>query len=297
MKFNSLQALSCGNAIRIIVEPTAGESRWRILRKETNDFAGADDPGAFRVHDGADRFLTDARLLANGVTYFYAVFGRIGDVWAEPVVLSAVPAATFDDLSVDVQELVRERLDLTLNAMIARGKLALTKTSLPVMSIPFYTQGAEFPVVTVLFGGSSPSVHALGDVMGSDVLIEDGVAEMQGWLSAVTLEVSAWSLNAEERNVLRQGLASAVAANLHVFDDLGLQMFEVQSVQDTEDTQSMNVPVYQTMMRLGCTAATVATDESGLVGDVVFSRPGTSGGTSGGATVGSIVLDNDCLCC
>lgn len=289
MKFNSLQSLGCGNAIRIIVESTAGESRWRVLRKESNDFSGANDPAAFLVHDGAERFLTDARLLVNGVTYFYAIFGRIADSWSLPVVRSIAPVATFDDASVDVQELVRERLDLTLNSMIARGKLPLTKPTLSVMSIPFYTQGGEFPVVTVLFGGSSPVVRSLGDVVGSDVFIDGGITELQGWLSSVSVEVTAWSLNAEERNILRKAIEAAVASNLHVFDDLGLQMFEVQSVQDSEDTQSMNAPVYQTTLRLGCTAVTATTDEFGIIATVEV------GGVSTVLPDGT-VQTNNCAC-
>lgn len=286
MKFNTLQAIGCGNATRIIVEPTAGESRWRIMRKETNDFSGASDPAAFLVHDGVERFLTDARLLVNGVTYFYAIYGRLStvDAWAAPVIRSIVPSATFDDVSVDVQELVRERLDLTLNNMIARGSLKLTKPALSVMSIPFHVQGGEFPVVSVLFAGSSPVVRSLGNSIGSDVFVDGAIAEMQGYLSSVTVEVLAWSLNAQERNLLRKGMEAAVAANLSIFDDLGLQMFEVQSVQDSEDMQSMNVPVYQTTMRLGCTAAVAVTDEFGVILGVEV------GGTSTVLPDGTVLL-------
>lgn len=270
MQINLLQPISCGNAIRLVVNPTVGESRWRVLRKETNDFTGQYDPAAFLVHDGSDRFLTDSRLLANGIEYFYAVYGLVAPVtWGAPVVASATPSASFVDISLDVQEIVRERLDGALHSMIQRGQLALTKPSIPVMSIPFYQQGGDLPVVTVLFSNGSSVAHGLGEQIAQEVHDDPSWIGSQGWHSGITLEISAWSLNAEERNLLRKALSAAIAANLWVLEEQGLNMVEVQSVQDSEDTQSMNAPIYQTVMRLGCQAATAVTDVDGSFVDVV----------------------------
>lgn len=263
MRFNQLQAIACGNAIRLMVQPTAGESRWRVLRKEANDFSGADDPSAFLVHDGADQFVTDARLLVNGVTYYYAVFGYTSGAWGVPVVASAVPSSNFKDVSVDALELVRERIDVTLHAMIARGLAALSTPTIPVMSIPFYTQGGTLPVVTVLYGGSQAVSHGIGEQVGWDEHEGSRWFEPHGWHESTSIEISAWSLNAEERNSLRVALKAVIAANLGVLEDQGLNMVEVQSVQDSEDMQSMNVPIYQTVFRLGYQSVVAVTDEFG----------------------------------
>jgi hypothetical protein len=286
MKFNLIQPVGCGNAVRIIVEQTHGEQTWRVLRKESVEFAGPNDPAAFLVYEGPDRNITDARMLVNGVTYYYALYGYInGGLSSLVAIHDVVPNATFDDLSVDAQEIIRDRLDTTLNSMILRGKLAISKSSIAVTSIPFYSQGSELPVVTVLFSGGSSSIRGMGDLIAQNDFVGDACIDSQGWLSAVSLDVTAWSLNAAERNSLRRGLEAALAANLSVFDDLGLQMLEVNSVQDMEDMQSMNVPVYQTIFRLGCTVAVAVTDEYSLITDVLLQRPAGSSVVVGGVEV------------
>lgn len=275
MKINLIQPISCGNAVRLVVNPTVGETRWRLLRKESPDITSPDDPSAFVVHDGAERFLTDARLLVNGVTYHYALYGWDGTQWLSPATGFVTPQSLFTDPTIDAQELVRERIDVTLHAMMARGLVALSKPSVPVMSIPFYQQGTDLPVVTVLFGGGSPAAHALGNMVGSDEFDGTEFVGMSGWHQSVSLEISAWSLNAQERNALRVALTACVTANLDIFESLGLSLVELQSVQDSEDFQSMNVPVYQTVLRLGCQVVVAVTDvESGFAGDILFSNLG-----------------------
>lgn len=269
MRINLAQPISCGNAVRLVLSPSEGEARWRVLRREDEDFTGHDDPAAVLVHDGDDRFLTDCRLLVNGTTYHYAAYGEVSPgVWSDPVLAAVTPTAAWSDLSIDVQELVRERLDVTLNGMLQRSQIKLTKSSIKVLSIPFYTQGEGLPVVTVLYGNGSSVVRGLGEVVAQDTQVDDAWDGAQGWHAAVTLEITVFSLNADERNVLRRALEAAVAANLSVLEAQGLNMVEVQSVSDTEDTQSMNVPLYQTMLRLGFQHAVVVADEDGLIVDV-----------------------------
>jgi len=263
MKFNLIQPISCGNAVRLVVQPTANETRWRILRKEINDFTGWDDQAAFLVHDGAERFLTDARLLSNGTQYYYAIYGLTALGWSAPVLASVTPSSTFTDASVDAQELVRERIEVTLHSMIQRGLVRLSKPSVAVMSIPFYQQGTDLPVVTVLFGGGAAVAHGLGEQVSSDEFDGDDWIGYQGWHQSVALEISVWSLNAEERNVMRMALQAAIAANLGILETLGLNMVEVQSVQDSEDATSMNAPIYQTVIRVGCQMAVAVADVDG----------------------------------
>lgn len=274
MKFNLIQPISCGSAVRLVVQPTLGETRWRILRKETNDFTGQADPAAFVVHDGAERFLTDSRLLVNGITYHYALYGYAMGIWGSPVISTATPGATFEDLGIDAQELLRERIDVTLHAMIQRGQISPSKTTIPVMSIPFYQQGMDLPVVTVLFGGGSATGHALGEQVSGEYEDAGVWQSAQGWMESITLEVSVWSLNAAERNMLRHALEAAIAANLGVLEEQGLNMLEVNSVQDMEDFKSMNAPIYQTVIRIGCQVATSVSEIDGSFASVLTSSLG-----------------------
>lgn len=275
MQFNLVNQISCGNAVRFIVSATVNEARWRLLRKEAGTgvtFTGQDDPAAFLVHDGGERFLTDSRLLVNDIPYIYALYGLVDSVWGDPVLTTVTPSATFDDLSLDVQEIVRERIEVTLHSMIQRAQITLSKSAVPVMSIPFYTQGGDFPVVTVLYGNGSSTVRGLGEQLSQDESDGSDWIGSQGWLSSVTLEISAWSLNAHERNILRKALEAVIAANLGVLEEQGLNMIEVQSIQDTEDTQSMNAPIYQTTLRLSCQVAVAVSDGYGSFVDVTANR-------------------------
>lgn len=253
----------------MVVEAPAGVGKWRVLRNETGVFSGALDPSAFLVHDGDERFLTDYRFLVNGVVYFYAVYGLVSvGVWSPPVIGSATPQALFEDLSIDAQEVVRDRLEVALQSLIQRGRLAITKPTVPVMSIPFYSQGGDLPVVTVLYASGASVVHGVGEKLSQNST--DGVTwvDAQGWHESVSLEISAWSFNAQERNVLRRALEASIAVNLDIFSDAGLNMPEVQSVQDTEDTQSMNAPVYQTVIRFNCQVIVAVSEVDGVINTV-----------------------------
>jgi hypothetical protein len=203
------------------------------------------------------------------VTYYYALYGVLpGGGWGAPVVASVIPLATFDDESIDVQEIVRERIDVTLHSMIQRGKILLSRSTVPVVSIPFYTQGGEFPVVTVLYANGSTVVRGLGEMVSQEIHDGSSWVTSSGWHTGVSLEISAWSLNADERIILRKALQAAIAANLDVFEEAGLNLVEVQSVRDTEDTQSMNAPLYETIIVLSCQAAVAVTDTYGSFVDV-----------------------------
>jgi hypothetical protein len=47
-----IQPIASGNAIRLLLSPVMGASNWRVLRKESDDFSGHDDPNAYLVYEG-----------------------------------------------------------------------------------------------------------------------------------------------------------------------------------------------------------------------------------------------------
>ncbi|CAE6512573.1 MAG TPA: hypothetical protein DEO56_05830 [Nitrosomonas nitrosa] len=47
-----IQPTAFGNAIRLPLSPVLGASKWRVLRKESDDFSGHDDPNAYLVYEG-----------------------------------------------------------------------------------------------------------------------------------------------------------------------------------------------------------------------------------------------------
>ena len=276
MRIQYINPVSCGNAIKLIVQPTVGEVSWKILRKETNDFTGQDDPAAYLVYEGNYGTHTDCRMLVNGVAYFYKVYGQSSTgAWSESTSATATPNATFVDNSTDAQEFVRERIDDALVSMIARGLLSISRPVVPVQSIPFYTQGTEFPVVTVLYSNGASADRAAGDEVSSG---DGGLVSFDGWYCRVSLEVSVWSLNAQERNVLRKAVQTAIATNLALFGEYGLDLFEVHSIADEEDVSSMNAPIYKTLFHIVCQVLISTADQYSAISSVTVTGQNTTGG-------------------
>lgn len=272
MQIAYADAPACGNAARILLNPSAGETAWRVLRNETGVFQGPADPASFLAYEGYSRSVQDFRGLVNGIAYHYAVFARAADgSYGTPAMVTLTPALTFEDGSVDVQELVRHRLELTLAALIAAGQLKLSKGSIPVLSIPFYGQDTPLPVVTVLFGTDGSETRALGEQMAADEVLDDQWSEADGWLSRVDLDLAVWSLNAQERNLLRAALKAAVIANLPVFDDAGLVQVELR-LRDEEDFQSLNAPLFKTLGSLTCQAPSAIVSRTGLINTLTVNR-------------------------
>lgn len=272
MQFAYHQPMPCGNAAKLILNPGASDVSWRVLRLTSDAFAGPDDPAALRVYDGDSRHINDFLGLINGVTYWYAAYPRdASGVYGAPVKATVTPTIEFDDCSVDVQEVVRARLEVTLAAMLSTGRLAITKPSIPVLSIPFAGRDTQLPVVTVLLGSDGSDTRAIGDDLLSDELAGDGWIGVDGWLSRVEIDITAMSLNGEERNLIRKAIKAALAASLPAFEDAGMVQVDVR-VRDEEDFQSMDVPIFKTLITLTCQAATGVSGTAGLIESVLLER-------------------------
>lgn len=272
MQIAYADAPACGNAARILLNPEAGETAWRILRNETGVFLGPDDPASFLAYEGDSRSIQDFRGLVNGIAYHYAVFARVADgAYGTPVTATLTPALAFEDASVDAQELVRHRLELTLTALIVAGQLKLSKPSVPVLSIPFYGQDTPLPVVTVLMSSDGSDTRALGEQLAPDEAEDGQWNEAGGWLSRVELDLAAWSLNAQERNGLRAALKAAVIANLPAFEDAGVIQVELR-LRDEEDFQSLNAPLFKTLGSLTCQALSAVITRTGLIHTLTLKR-------------------------
>ena len=62
-----------------------------------------------------------------------------------------------------------------------------------------------------------------------------------------------WSLNVDERLVLRRALLSILMANRDVFEEAGMTELDV-SFTDMEDFMSYSAPVYQAVGTVSCVA-------------------------------------------
>jgi hypothetical protein len=94
-----IQPLSVGNALRILISPPNSAARWKLLRRDVEDFSGEADPLALVVYEGTDKAVTDFKGLLNGEQVFYKLYLLINGVWEDGgPIASAVPGATMEDL-------------------------------------------------------------------------------------------------------------------------------------------------------------------------------------------------------
>jgi hypothetical protein len=127
-----IQPLSIGNALRILISPPNSAARWKLLRRDVEDFSGEADPLALVVHEGTDKAVTDFRGLLNGEQVFYKLYLLINGVWEDGgAIATAVPGATVADLGPDV-----------LGCSAIASRRASRSTSI---AATFVTTGNSFP--------------------------------------------------------------------------------------------------------------------------------------------------------
>lgn len=225
-----------GNAIRLLLLPPKPADAWIVLRKNTDTFTGVDDPDAFVAYAGLDRYFLDTMGLMNGEAVFYRAYYFIGvSLVGETLSYSVTPGSSFISQSVDAVSIVRDRIDLGLQALIERGMLHHPRNLIPVMIASPLIEETLFPVVTVHLISESSELRGIGEAIGSE--------ECEGWYSRYQLEVIGWSLNSDQRKLLRNSLKHILVANLSVFDFYEFENIDVQ-FSDHEDFQTYQAPMY-----------------------------------------------------
>lgn len=269
MPITQLQKLPIGNAVRVFIQPPAGATRWRLLRKTVNSFSGQDDPEASVIHDGDERVVLDAEALINGTTYYYKLYTWNGSVWAAEPSVSVVPNPNFEDIGTDVLSVVRDRLDEGLKVMLAKGLLTHPKGHIQVLTAPPAFEDTAWPVVTVHLMQDLPGERGIGELIGIDEFDADAWdwKSSEGWLSRVQLTIIGWCLNADQRIAIRKALKAIVIGNLPVFDAYGMVQIEFQQ-SDTEDFQSYAAPVYQVSNTFSCLAPSNVSTTDPAITDV-----------------------------
>ena len=268
-----LHRLPVGNAVRVLLMPPPGAVSWRVLRKDADTIAGPDDEAALVVFEGSERAFLDATWLENDVTAYYQPFYRTsGGGWASAPSVSITPAATFSDASADPQRLVRDRLELGLRAYVARGELAHEMGFIPVLTAPPLLEEVRLPVMTVEHASAPDGQRFIGNAVGGDRFDVEAWdwASSEGLLSRTQLEITAWSLNPDERIALRRALRMLLLGNEPVFADAGLAELEVSALSDLNDFESYHAPIYRTACTFNCLAPVVLDGEESAVRDVVF---------------------------
>jgi hypothetical protein len=277
MAITFAQALSAGNAVKLVTPLAPGSAYQRILCKTSDTFTGPDDANALTVADdwGAD-FLVDARdSLVDGQAVYYRAYDFVASAWQDQgLSFPATPATAYvpDDLL--VQEFVRERLQLGLVGAVAAGRLVPASGAIPVMTAPFsIADNTPFPCVSVHLESAGQDHRVIGDQMEDFFAsLEGDWQSTEGWLSREALNIVGVSQNADERIQMRQVLRQIIIANLPVFAGAGLSLIEF-SQTDSEQFTENNVPLYLTNGSFSCVAPAFIRDTDPLLTDITI-NPG-----------------------
>ena len=250
-----LQPLQIGNAVRVIVTPAPGADSVRVLRRTTDAFTGADDPGALVVAEGDIHAAIDSTGLINGSTYWYRDYSRVGGAWVAGTSMDVIPSANYKDLSTEVVEFVRARLGAALLVEILRGALTHENGKIPVLIASPTFEDTKFPVVTIHVVDDGTDTPFIGDAEQSDWFDEgdDMWYGVDGGLNRVTLKIAGWALNADARSALRKALKRIILANKPVFEDYGI-LTPTFHQTDVDDFQSYTSPVYRSEGVFSCLA-------------------------------------------
>ncbi len=270
----TIRPLSAGSALRLWLTPPAGAKWWRVLRRSTGAITGPADPGAAVVVDQCtDETVLDFAGLVDGTAYTYQAFYWDGAAFTASATATGTPAASWGDGAVDVQVLLRERVELHMATEVARGNLLPPSGAIPVVTAPFSSiEEITFPTVSVTFATGEPSERGVGEEFPGEVQDPDTgeFTTAEGWLQRVTLQVAAVSLNSDERLALRRALLRAVQVNLPVFDEAGLVQIAF-SQKDHEQFSENAAPLFYTSGTFTCLAPAFVTDRAGDIADVTIS--------------------------
>lgn len=240
--------LPAGNAVRLILSPPSGAAELRIMRRDDAvPPASESDASALEVYRGSPvRSHTDWAAVPDGVTLYYRAFWRVAGVWVDGGIKSVRADARFVDRSVEPLLVLRDRVDLGLRPYVARGELRPQTGAIPVLIASPLIEETPIPVVTVHLESESSEVVPVG----SELADRGGVV---GFLSRARMQVVGWSLNVDERLVLRRALTAILAANRDVFEEAGMAELDV-SFADQDDFTTYSAPLYQAIGTVSCVA-------------------------------------------
>lgn len=257
---SSVHALAVGNALVVRLSPPAGARLWRLLRKDTDTISGEADPSALVVFEGEDLSVLDHAFLKNGTPYFYRPFYMVDGAWVPGNSASGTPAANYEDQTQDVLDVLRDRIEAGLRIEVERKNLRPDAKFIQVVTAPPpIDHNLRLPLVSIHLDSDDPRDRAIGDDIGGIGMdpIADEWLDEGGWITAVSISVTGWSLNPDERKELRKALRRVIVANLAVFASHGFD--EVNFSQRDEDMLSgeQGANLYLAACTFSCVAPVV----------------------------------------
>lgn len=273
---NIIQVMPVGNALRIHLTPPDGSVRWRLLRREDDNFVDENDVGAVMVIDTfLDKVILDTEKLVNATLYYYRAYYYDGSAWTASASMTQTPDTTYEGNDVDVLSILIDRLYLGLSSEIQRNYLKPNSGKIKVLNAPPQFEDTRFPVVTVHIDQDAPGERFIGETLADDAFDSGTWTEAEGWLARWSLSIIGWAMNPDGRIALRKSIKRTLLANLPIFDGLGLDLVEFD-FSDSEDLTSYPAPIYQVNAKFTCLAPAYVTATASAITDVQLTVDGDS---------------------
>jgi hypothetical protein len=262
-----LSSYPSGNAVSILLNPPSTAVKWRVLRNLTGVFVDQDD--ATLIYEGDEKLITDIAAIDNGIKVYYQPFYWNGAAWSTAEAKDITPGMSMVNRSVDVHSLVRDRVDAGLNALLARGDIQHQNGIIPVLTASPQIEDALFPLVTVHQNSDSPEHQFIGAQFEPDYTDDDGmIIDVDGYYSRFNIDVVAWSLNGDERKLLRNALKLVLTSNIEIFAANGIEEIEFD-YSDQDDFETYQSPMYTVRCAIRCLAPTAVTGKAPAIVDVI----------------------------
>lgn len=262
-----------GAAVFIALAPPCGAVQMRVLRRWDDAFPSdaPDDPDAFVVYaGGAQAGVLDWHEVVPGVEHWYAAYYSIAGLWSRSDPVSITPSVQTHAPTLDSLDVIRERVEIGLNAMVTAGHLRHPRGRFAVLTAPPVLDDVVFPVVAVHLEQATPEQHFIEGFLGEEILEDGSWRDFEGWRSRYSVLAESWSLNPDERRLLRRAMRDVLVASRDVLELCGIQELDV-TLADDEDFQSYSAPMYRSHARLSYLAPDVVWVETQPIAEVTMS--------------------------
>lgn len=266
-----------GAGVLIALCPPANARQLRVLRRYDANFP--DDPdnpgvGSVRVTGGdrATSFAIDWQSVIPGVAHYYAPYYLVNGAWARGEERNIVPTVQTQSISRDSIDVIRERVEAGLNVFIDDGQLHHPRGRFDVLLGPPQFESVTFPAVALQTESNEQDEQFIGGFVGETNITDSISRDFRGGFSRYTVQIAIWSLNPDERRLLRHALRDVIVANRDLLELLGIQELEY-SLRDDEDFQAYNAPLYRVIATLNYLSPDVIVDDAPTISRVNITTP------------------------
>lgn len=272
MAITYLQNLSrAAAAVYLYLDPPIGPSHLRLVRRYDDDFpASPTGAGNIEIYAGPlTAGVLDWHEVVPGVVHWYAPYYLTGLTWTRGDERSITPTIQTHAPTLDSLDVIRERIEVGLNALLADNHLRHPAQHFSVLTAPPLLEDTVFPAVAVHLNQATTDQHFIGGFIGNSTTEAGQVRIDEGWWSRYQVQIEAWSLNPDERRLLRRAFRDILVAGRDVLELLGLMELEVTWIDD-EDFLPNNAPLYHTAAKLSYLSPDVIWSEGAPLREIVY---------------------------